>query len=194
MSREDFVTIPPRQGLSYSNKNESPWRSAIAPDPKLVVILDPKRMPDAIAKALEGPDSHWIMHAVVGDRRFKSRSESLSDDLELRAQTPDEIADGPRWCAICKTPFMFRGLDFFWNGMPMCDDCPPEDWRDIQRGGYGYARTRAVEIKVIDDDYEYYGNRHDGPLLAASLGEGGHMIELWEEAIADYVEQLGANE
>jgi hypothetical protein len=160
----------------------------------LVVILDPKRMPAAIAEALEGPDSHWIMHSVIGDRHFESGAESLSDDLELRAQTRDEIADGPRWCAVCKTPFMFRGLDFFWNGMPMCDDCPPEDWRDIQRGGYGYARTRAVEIEVIGDDYEYYGNSNGRPLIAASLDEGGHMIELWEEAIADYVEQLGANE
>ena len=131
MAREDFVTTPPRKGLRYPKTHKVRAGSVYAPKPRIVVVLDPERMPDEIASALEGPDGFEFIHAVVEDRHFESESESLADALELRAQTRDEIADGPRWCAVCKKSFMFRGLDFFWNGMPLCSMNPCRACRSL---------------------------------------------------------------
>jgi hypothetical protein len=108
--------------------------------------------------------------------------------LRLRTHTHDEIANDRQSCVGCGRLFTFRGLDFFWDGMPLCDECPPADWKEIQQDGYAYAQSKAIRLGF------YFC--HDCSLADESscphtdLSEEDHIIELWESAIADYVDEL----
>jgi hypothetical protein len=201
MSRQHFKAEPLRKGLldqdgrAHQEPPIGPLQRTIAsaaldesrgPTRRVVIeSISPRRLVEEMLRSLDESARFAIVDTVVGDDHPRPGSQDLSDDLVLRANSRDEIAN-IRWCcAVCKVPFMLGGLDFYWRGLALCDDCAPEVWRDVQREGYAYAKRRArlIESQGVTGFDRVNDERLQGEQVM-------HSFEPWDEALAVYVEGL----
>jgi hypothetical protein len=183
MGRERFVTDPEKTKPGrYDGRGErgrmdlKPYvtrHSDVYPNPSgMILVADPAFISNEVLEVLLAPNGDGLHPVIVADSDFEWSPPSWMHDLELRAHTFNDMGPWREWCAACHVPVTFRGLDFFWNGRPVCDDCPSEAWKWVQRCGYEHADS--VES-------EYYGQD-------VTLG-----MDMWVKALVEYAAEVKAN-
>ena len=178
MARRDFVTTRERYEGRQRGDREDLTRYLTQygrpyPNPSgVILVVDPVFVPDDVVEMLLAPHDDGLHPAILTDSDFQWSPPPWMHDLELKAQTWAEIDQGREWCAACHAPVTFRGLDFFWKGRPVCNDCPSEEWKDIQRRGY----ERADEV---ESEYDWQ--------------DVTFRMDMWVKALAEYAAEIKAN-
>jgi hypothetical protein len=183
MGRQDFVTDPENTKLGRYDGTEVADRIDLAryitrygrpyPNPSgMILIADPTFISDDVLEALLAPNDDGMHPVILTDSDFTWSPPAWMHDLELRAQTWSEMGQGREWCAACHAPVTFQGLDFFWKGRPVCNECPSEEWKAVQRQGYECANSVEAE--------------YDGEDVTLGMDE-------WMKALVGYAAEIKAN-
>jgi hypothetical protein len=180
MGREDFVTDPEDR---YDGRGErgrmdlKPYvtrHGGVYPNPSgMILVADPAFVTDDVLTMLLAPNDDGIHPVILTDSDFEWSPPPWMHDLELRAETWEGMDQWREWCAVCHAPVKCEGLGFFWKGRPVCDECPSEEWKRIQRLGYEIAN--AVDARYYVED------------ITPGLDE-------WMEALAAYAAEVNAPE